>query len=65
MTAWSDHVTTPFQREFGDLWVVSDPDEILLAPTVAAILGQRGFEIVAYRDPLAFRHRFEKEMRTK
>ncbi|RYY17644.1 MAG: BREX-3 system phosphatase PglZ [Alphaproteobacteria bacterium] len=65
MTAWSDHVATPFQREFGDLWVVSDPDEILLAPTVAAILGQRGFEIVAYRDPLAFRHRFETEMRTK
>lgn len=63
MTAWSDHVTAPFQREFGDLWVVSDPDEILLAPTVTAILGQRGFEIVAYRDPLTLRYRYETEMR--
>ena len=63
MTAWSDHVTAPFQRDFGHLWVVSDPDEILLAPTVAPILAQRGFELVTYRDPLAFRHRFETEMR--
>lgn len=62
MTAWSDHITAQFQREFGSLWVVSDPDEILLAPTVATILGQRNFELVAYRDPLAFRHRYETGM---
>jgi hypothetical protein len=62
MTAWSDHITTPFHREFGSVWVVSDPDEILLAPTVSVILGQRGFEFVAYRDPLAFRHRYETEI---
>jgi hypothetical protein len=63
MTAWSDHITAPFQREFGSVWVVSDPDEILLAPTVSAILGQRGFELVPYRDPLVFRHRYEDEIR--
>ncbi|MGI4748858.1 MAG: BREX-3 system phosphatase PglZ [Janthinobacterium lividum] len=62
MTAWSDHITAPFHREFGSLWVVSDPDEILLAPTVATILGKRNFELVAYRDPLAFRHRYETQM---
>lgn len=62
MTAWSSHVTKPFQREFGRLWVVSDPDEILLTPTVAAILAQRGFELVAYRDPLVFRQLYETEM---
>lgn len=63
MTAWSDHVTAPFQREFARLWVVSDPDEILLAPTVYRILVQRGFELVTYRDPLAFRYRYETEIR--
>lgn len=62
MTSWSDHVTAPFQREFGSLWVVSDPDEILLTPGVAAILGQKGFEFVAYRDPLAFRRSYETEI---
>lgn len=62
MTAWSVHVSAPFQREFGNLWVVSDPDEILLAPTVAEILSSRGFELVTYRDPLAFRYRYETEM---
>lgn len=62
MTAWSDHITAPFQREFSSLWVVSDPDEVLLAPTVVATLSQRGFELVAYRDPLAFRHRYETEI---
>ena len=65
MTAWSDHITAPFQREFSNLWVVSDPDEILLAPTVAAILAGRGFETIAYRDPLAFRHRYESEILPK
>ncbi|HZG09095.1 MAG TPA: BREX-3 system phosphatase PglZ [Allosphingosinicella sp.] len=55
-------MTTPFQREFGSLWVVSDPDEILLAPTVAPILAERGFEMVSYRDPLSFRHLYETEI---
>lgn len=62
MTAWSDHVTAPFQREFSRLWVVSDPDEILLAPSVAEILARRGFEFVSYRDPLLFRQRYEVEI---
>lgn len=62
MTAWSDHITAPFQREFGNLWVVSDPDEILLAPTVSTVLAQRGIELVAYRDALAFRQRYETEL---
>ncbi len=63
MTAWSDHILAPFQREFSNLWVVSDPDDILLAPTVAPILAQRGFELLSCRDPLAFRHRYESEIR--
>lgn len=62
MSAWSDHVAAPFQREFGSLWVVSDPDEILLAPTVSQILLQRGFELLPYRDPLAFRLFYETEI---
>lgn len=62
MTAWSEHVTAPFQREFSRLWVVSDPDEILLAPTVVEILAGRGFELVSYRDPLMFRQRYETEI---
>lgn len=62
MSAWSDHVTAPFQREFGSLWVVSDPDEILLAPTVSHILVERGFTLTPYRDPLAFRLLYETEI---
>lgn len=63
MTALSDYILAPFQREFSHLWVVTDPDEILLAPTVAPILAKRGFELVTYRDPLAFRHYYETEIR--
>lgn len=62
MSAWSDHVTAPFQREFGSLWVVSDPDEILLAPTVSHILVERGFTLTPYRDPLGFRLLYETEI---
>ncbi|WP_340267915.1 BREX-3 system phosphatase PglZ [Sphingobium mellinum] len=63
MSAWSDHVAAPFQREFATLWVVSDPDEILLAPSVVDILTERGFEIITYRDPLAFRLFYETSIR--
>lgn len=62
MSAWSDNVTAPFQREFASLWVVSDPDEILLTPTVAEVLAGRGFETITYRDPLAFRLLYETEI---
>lgn len=62
MTAWSEHVTAPFQREFSRLWVVSDPDEILLAPTVSGVLAGRGFELISYRDPLIFRQRYETDI---
>lgn len=59
MSAWSDYITAPFQPEFATLWVVSDPDEILLAPSVADVLTERGIEMVTYRDPLAFRYLYE------
>ncbi|WP_333885415.1 BREX-3 system phosphatase PglZ [Sphingobium yanoikuyae] len=59
MSAWSDHITAPFQPEFAALWIVSDPDEILLTPSVADVLLERGIETVTYRDPLAFRLFYE------
>ena len=59
MSAWSDHVAAPFQREFASLWVVSDPDEILLAPSVGEVLAGRGIETITYRDPVAFRYLYE------
>jgi hypothetical protein len=64
MSAWSDYVARPFQREFARLWVVSDPDEILLAPSVMAILVERGIDVITYRDPLAFRLFYEATIRT-
>lgn len=65
MSSWSDRVTSPFQREFGSLWVVADPDEILLAPEASSVLKARGIELVPYRDPVAFRHRYETEIRPR
>lgn len=64
MSAWSYHVAKPFQREFAAIWAVSDPDEILLAPSVVKILTERGFEIITYRDPLAFRLFYETSILT-
>src|SRR4051812_25907580 len=64
MSAWIERVTADFQREFATLWVVSDPDEILLTPDVAHLLAERGIEVVPYRDPLAFRLLYETEIRS-
>lgn len=64
MSSWFDHIAAPFHREFATLFVVTDPDEILLAPSVAKILSGRGFEILTYRDPIAFRLFYETEIRS-
>jgi hypothetical protein len=63
MTTWTNRITADFHPEFASLWVVSDPDEILLTPQVSHVLGQRGIEIIPYRDPLAFRLLYETEIR--
>lgn len=47
----------------GRLTVVSDPDELLTEPGVVERLAARGFELMTFGDPVAFRYAYESRFR--
>lgn len=47
----------------GRLTVVSDPDELLTKPGVVERLAERGFELITFGDPVAFRYAYESRFR--
>lgn len=47
----------------GRLTVVSDPDELLTEPGVVERLAARGFELITFGDPVAFRYAYESRFR--
>jgi hypothetical protein len=47
----------------GRLTVVSDPDELLTEPGVVERLASRGFELITFGDPVAFRYAYESRFR--
>lgn len=47
----------------GRLTVVSDPDELLTEPGVVTRLEERGFELITFGDPVAFRYVYESRFR--
>lgn len=48
----------------GRLTVASDPDELLTEPGVVQSLRDRGFELISFEDPVAFRFAYESRFRT-
>ncbi|MBK1702255.1 BREX-3 system phosphatase PglZ [Thiococcus pfennigii] len=47
----------------GRLTIVSDPDELLTEPGVVERLGDSGFELITFGDPVAFRYAYESRFR--
>lgn len=47
----------------GRLTVVSDPDALLTEPGVVERLAARGFELITFGDPVAFRYAYENRFR--
>lgn len=48
----------------GRITVVNDPDGLLTEPGVIEVLTSRGFELVAFLDPVAFRYTYESRFRS-
>jgi PglZ domain-containing protein len=70
MTEGAEGWRTPLLEHFsqasakaGRLTVVSDPDELLTEPGVVARLAERGFELMTFGDPIAFRYAYESRFR--
>lgn len=63
MSQWTDRILSKFTADLTRLWVACDPDEVLLDEKLLSELRSRGFEVMLYEDPFAFRAEFEERYR--
>ena len=62
-TSWSERILRSFPTDLSRFWVVCDPDAVLLDEQLLSILRERGFEVLPFEDPLAFRTDYEERYR--
>jgi len=60
---WHQRILQPFTADLSRLWVACDPDGVLLDEKLLSELRTRGFEVMGYDDPFAFRAEFEERYR--
>ncbi len=63
MTAWVDRILKEFPADLARLWIVADPDDVLLDEQVLAGLRERGFDVLLFEDSIAFRAEYEERYR--
>ena len=63
-SSWVNCILGEFQSDLSRLWIVSDPDGVLLDEHVLAGLRERGFETLLFEDSIAFRAEYEERYRT-
>ncbi|MBN8461443.1 MAG: BREX-3 system phosphatase PglZ [Dechloromonas sp.] len=62
-SAWHQRILGLFTADLSRLWVACDPDGVLLDEKLLSELRERGFEVMGYDDPFAFRAEFEERFR--
>ena len=62
---WRDQILTEFTPKVARLTLVSDPDGLLLEEGILAGILQRGFELIPFEDPVAFRYAYESGFRSR
>ena len=65
MTDWRDRVLNEFTQEVGKTITVADPDRLLTEPRLNEALSAKGFELLLYEDPIAFRFVYETKYRSR
>ena len=56
-------VLAPFHSGSGQLWLVSDPDNLLAEESTQLALSERAIDVIPYDDPIAFRYDFSQSSR--
>lgn len=64
MSAWHDRVLRDFVPELARLWIVTDPDDVLLDESLLSALRHRGFDVLPFEDSIAFRAELEGRYRS-
>jgi len=63
MTPRLARILSGFEPDLSRFWIVVDPDGLLLNERILATLSDRGFEVLPFDDPLAFRVEYEERYR--
>ena len=63
MSAWVHRILGEFPSDLARLWIAADPDAVLLDERILAGLRARGFEVLPFEDPMAFRAEYEEHYR--
>jgi hypothetical protein len=60
---WRASILKEITPAYGRLILVADPDRLLLEEKVVEAIQQRGFELLSFEDPVAFRYVYETRFR--
>ena len=64
MTSWRDVILDDFVPNVSKLTLVADPDDLLTEEKLALELRGRGFDLIEFSDPVAFRYAYESQYRS-
>lgn len=65
MNSWRDHILKDFTPQIARLTLVADPDGLLTEEGIVVALRERGFELLEFDDPVAFRFSYESKYRSQ
>jgi hypothetical protein len=63
MSLWTERILQEFTADLARLWVVADPDGVLLDEQILTGLRARGFEVLPFEDSIVFRAEYEERFR--
>jgi hypothetical protein len=63
MSSWRDKILNEFTPQVARLTLVADPDRLLIEEGVLQGIHDRGFELIPFEDPMAFRFAYESNYR--
>ena len=63
MNSWRDAILKDFVPNVSKLTLVADPDSLLTEEVLAQELRGRGFDLIAFKDPVEFRYAYESQYR--
>jgi hypothetical protein len=63
MSSWRDQILREFTPKVTRLTIVADPDGLLLEEGILEAIRERGFELIAFDDHIAFRFLYESKFR--
>src|SRR6516165_7253473 len=65
MANWRDKILKNFKPKISRLTLVADPDGLLTEEGILSAIRERGFDLIPFDDPIAFRFAYESQYRSR